>query len=83
MLEPAGVIRFRYPDDAVSPQSVPYLTMAEVEDSLLHAIRTGHEIDDITCWVRTESDADKLFAIMDAHARLANVHGSRARIFGL
>lgn len=83
MTDPAGVIRYRYPGDIIPPQYVPYQTAADVENSLAHAIRTGHDIDGIMCWVRTEADADRLFAVMDANAGLPNVHGSRARVFGL
>lgn len=80
MTNPAGVITYRYEHFS---QTVPFFTMDDVESSLRHAIRTGHDIDNITCYVRTESDANKLFAIMDAEAGRPNVHGSRARVFQL
>ena len=82
MTLPAGVIAYSY--DEIDTQYVPFLTMEDMEDSLRFSLGEGnHDIDAITCHVQTESDANRLFAIMDAFAARHNCHGDRAHVYQL
>lgn len=84
MTKPVCVITFRYPEnELVEVQSVPYLSLTEGEAALRRALETGHDIEAITCYTNSEADANQLFAVMDALAKLPNVRGKRARIFAL
>lgn len=84
MAKPVCAITFRYPEnELVEVQSVPYLSLAEGEEALKRALETGHDIGAITCYVNSEADANRLFAVMDALAKRPNVRGKRARIFAL
>lgn len=70
-----GVIKFYHPEIDYS-EKVPFETESEMHESLAHSLETGFPAGQISCWVRDEAAADKLFSIMDAH-------GPRGRIFEL
>lgn len=70
-----GVIKFYHPE-IDHMEEVLCETEAEMQENLVHSLETGFPAEQIFCWVRDETAANRLFSIMDAH-------GSRGRIFQL